>query len=60
MSVKKINFDENKKFLKSDFYKNKKINNIDDIDVKYFIGYNDNDLIRPLMIDWPYTNDCLY
>ena len=52
---------------KSDFYKNKKIFNIDDIDVnkilvskkeqygkynsfKYFIGYNDNDVIRPLYL----------
>ena len=50
---------------KSDFYKNKKVTKIDDIDVdkilvskeepygaknsfKYFIGYNDNDAIRPL------------
>ena len=55
-----------KRILKSDFYnKNKKIFNIDDIDVnkilvskketygkynsfKYFIEYNDNDVIRPL------------
>ena len=61
------NFD-NKKIKKSDFYnKNKKIFNIDDIDVnkilvskkeqygkynsfKYFIGYNDNDVIRPLYL----------
>ena len=52
---------------KSDFYKNKKIFNIDDIDVnkilvskkepygknnsfKYFIGFNDNDVIRPLCL----------
>ena len=53
---------------KNDFYnKNKKIFNIDDIDVnnilvskkeqygkhnsfKYFIGYNDNDVIRPLYL----------
>ena len=52
---------------KSGFYKNKKIFNIDDIDVnkilvskketygkynslKYFIGYNDNDIIRPLCL----------
>ena len=52
---------------KSDFYKNKKVINIDSIDVnkilvskkepygttnsfKYFIGYNDNDFIRPLCI----------
>ena len=66
MSVKNINF-EGKKIKKSDFYKNKKITKIDDIDVnkilvskkesygtknslKYFIGYNDNDVIRPLCI----------
>ena len=60
---------DNKKIKKSDFYnnKNKKIFNIDDIDVnkilvskkeqygkynsfKYFIGYNDNDVIRPLCL----------
>ena len=58
-----------KKIKKSEFYnnKNKKIFNIDDIDVnkilvskkeqygkynsfKYFIGYNDNDVIRPLYL----------
>ena len=61
-----INFDD-KKIKKNSFYKNKKINNIEDIDVnnilvskkesydnknsfKYFIGYNDNDIIRPLCI----------
>ena len=66
MSGKNINF-EDKKFLKSDFYKNKKINSIDDIDVnkilaskkesygtknslKYFIEYNNNDVIRPLCV----------
>ena len=32
MSGKNINFDD-KKIKKSDFYKNKKINSIDDIDV---------------------------
>ena len=32
MSGKNINFDD-KKIIKSDFYKNKKINRIDDIDV---------------------------
>ena len=32
MSRKNINFND-EKFRKSDFYKNKKINNIDDIDV---------------------------
>ena len=63
----KLNFN-NKNIKKSDFYnRNKKIFNIDDIDVnkiliskketydeynsfKYFIGYNDNDVIRPLYL----------
>ena len=56
-----------KKKLKNDFYKNKKVFQIDDIDVnklliskketygtknafKYFIGYNDNDVIRSLSV----------
>ena len=69
MSGKSINFDD-KKIKRSSFYKNKKINNIEDIDVnnvlvskkepygtksshKYFIGYNDNDNIRPLCIRLP-------
>ena len=69
MSGKNINF-ANKKIKKSDFYKNKKINRIDEIDVnkilvskkesygtknsfKYFIGYNDNDVIRPLCVRLP-------
>ena len=66
MSGKCINFGD-KKIKKIDFYKNKKIFNIDDIDVYkilvskkepygknnwliYFIGYNDNDVIRPLCL----------
>ena len=69
ISGKNIKFD-NKKIKRSSFYKNKKINNIEDIDVnnilvskkesygnknsfKYFIGYNDNDVIRPLCIKLP-------
>ena len=65
MSGKSINFDE--KILKNDFYNNKKIFNIDDIDdIKilvskkepygknilflYFIGNNDNNVIRPLCL----------
>ena len=69
MSGKNINFDD-KKIRKSTFYKNKIINNIEDIDVnnilvskkeaygnknsfKYFIGYNDNDVIRLLCIRLP-------
>ena len=67
MNGNSINF-ENKNIEKSDFYnKNKKIFNIDDIDVnkilvskkeqygkynsfKYFIRYNDNDVIRQLYL----------
>ena len=66
MSRKNINFDD-KKIKRSSFYKNKKINNIEDVDVnnilvskrepystknslKYFVGYNHNDIIRPLCI----------
>ena len=69
MSRKSANFDV-KKIKKSDFYKNKKVTKIDDIDVnkilvskeepygtknsfKYFIGYNDNDVIRPLCVRLP-------
>ena len=71
MSGNSINFDD-KKNLKSDFYnKNKKIFDINDIDVvnkilvskkekygkynsfKHFIGYNDNDVIKPLYLDLP-------
>ena len=67
MSGKNINFDEKKKKRKkrSEFYKNKKVFQIDDTDVskirfskkepygpknalKYFTGYNGNDVIRPL------------
>ena len=66
MSENSINLN-NKKIKKSDFYKNKKIFNKDDIDVnkilvskketygkynsfKYFIAYNDNNVIRPLYL----------
>ena len=66
MSRKTINFND-KKIQKSDFYKNKKVFQIDNIDFnnilvskkepyatknsfKYFIGYNDNDIIKPLCI----------
>ena len=63
MSGKNINFDD-KKIKKSIFYKSKRIYSTDDIDVKkepystknslkYFIGYNDNDIIRPLCIRLP-------
>ena len=66
MSGNSIMFDD-KNLKKSNFYKNKKIFNIDNIDVnkilvskketygkynsfKYFIGYNDNDVIKPLYL----------
>ena len=66
MSGKSINF-EDKKINKNNFYKNKKLFNIHDLDVnkildstkesygtknslKYFIGLNDDDVIRPLCI----------
>ena len=69
ISGKNINFDD-KKVKKYTFYKNKKINKIDDTDVnkilvskkepygtknssKYFVGYNDNDIIRPLYVRLP-------
>ena len=69
MSGKNISFDE-KKIKNIEFYKNKKVTSIDDVDVnkmlvykkepygtknsfKYFIGYNDNDIIRPLCIRLP-------
>ena len=69
MSGKNINFDD-KKIKRSEFYKNKKVTRIDDIDVnkilvskkepygtensfKYFVGYNDNDVIRPLCVRLP-------
>ena len=59
-----------KKIKNRNFYKNKKVTKINDIDVnkilvskeepygtknsfKYFIGYNDNDVIRPLCIRLP-------
>ena len=72
MSGESINF-EDKKNKNSDFYKNKKIFNINNIGVnkilvskkesygsknsfKYFIGYNDNDVVRPLCKKLPQIN----
>ena len=66
MSGNNVNSDD-KKIKRSNFYKNKKVLQIDNIDVnkilvskeepygtqnsfKYFIGYNDNDVIRPLCL----------
>ena len=67
MSEKNVNFGD-KKGKKSDFYKNKKVIKIYDVNkklvskeepygtktsFKYFIGYNDNDIIGPLCIRLP-------
>ena len=69
MNGKNIIF-SNTNIKESNFYKNKKLYKIDDIDVhkilvsikesyckksssKYFIGYNDNGVIRPLCIKLP-------
>ena len=69
MSGKSINFDD-KKINKSSFYKNKKLFNLNDIDVnkilvskkesygtknslKYFLGYDDGGVIKPLCILLP-------
>ena len=66
MSKNSIKFDD-KKIKKSDFYKNKKIFDINNTDVnnilvskkekygKYdsFIGYNDNNVIEPLYLELP-------
>ena len=69
MNGKSMNL-EGKKVKKGEFYKNKKVFLIDDVDVnkilvskkepygtknalKYFIGYNDNDVIRPLCLRLP-------
>ena len=66
MKGKNIDFDD-KKIKKTEFYKDRKVFQIDDIDVNkilvskkepydknnsviYFIGYNDNDVIRPLYL----------
>ena len=67
---KQHKFWRQKKIKKSEFYKNKKVFLIDDIDVnkilvskkephgtknalKYFIGYNDNEVIRSLCVRLP-------
>ena len=69
ISWKSISFN-NEKIRKDDFYKNKKTNDIENINVdnilvskkepygtknsfKHFIGYNDNNIIRPLRIKLP-------
>ena len=62
MSGKKINFDD-KKIKNSDLYKNDiDVNKIlvsknepygNKNSLKYFIGYNDNDIVRPLCIRLP-------
>ena len=75
MIGKTINFDV-KKINKSNFYRNKKLFKIDNIDVnkiliskkepygtknvlKYFIGYNDNDVFQPLGIKLPHMIGCV-
>ena len=75
MTGNRINFDDKK--VKNNFYnKNKKIFNIDDIDVnkilvskkeqygkynsfKYFIGYNNNDVIRTLCLKLLQMTGCI-
>ena len=69
MSGNNIKFDD-KKIKESDFYKNKKTFNINDIDInnilvskkekygkydsfQHFIGYNDNNGIKPLYLEFP-------
>ena len=69
MSGKAINFND-KKVRKKNFYRNKKVYRIEDIDIdnvlvckkeqyrtknsfRYFIGYSDNAIIRPLCIRLP-------
>ena len=69
MNEKNISFD-NKKIKKSEFHKNKKAFQIDDVDANkilvskkephgtknaltYFIGHNDNDVIRSLCVRLP-------
>ena len=69
MSRKNVNF-RDKKIKKSDFYKNKKVTKINDINAnkilvfkeepysaknlfQYFIGFNDNDVIRLLCTNLP-------
>ena len=76
MSGKSINFDD-KRINKSNFYKNKKLFNIYDLDVnkilvskkesygkknslKYFIGYNNDNVIRPLCIKLPHGDNDKY
>ena len=70
MSGNNINFD-NKKIKISDFYKkkiftiddidvdkilvSKKVSYSKNNSFKYFIGYNDNDIIRPLLVKLPQT-----
>ena len=74
MSEKNIKFGD-KEINKSNFYKNKKLFKIEDIDInnilvskqsygtknslKYFIGYNDDDVIRPLCIKLPQMIGCV-
>ena len=75
MSGKNIILDD-KKINKSNFYENKKLFSIYDIEVdkiliskkepnrkrssfKYFLGYNDDDVIRPLCVKLPQMIGCV-
>ena len=66
MSGNSINFYDKKLKKKNDFYKSKEIFDISNIDVnkilvskkekygdsfKYFVGYNENDVIKPLCLE---------
>ena len=71
MSGNSKNFSDKKKNKKSDFYKNKKIFDINDIDVnkilvskknmvnKHFIGYNNNNCIKPLYLELSQMIGCI-
>ena len=50
MSVKNINF-EGKKIKKSDFYKNKKITKIDDIDVNKILVSKKNHMVQKIHLN---------
>ena len=71
MEIVKISVTKKKKIKKSDFYKNKKIFDINDIDVnkilaskknvvnKHFIGYNDNNCIKSLYLELSQMIGCI-
>ena len=71
MNKNNINFNNKKKIKKSNFHKNKKIFDINDIDVnkilvskknmvnKHFIGYNNNNCIKPLYLELSQMIGCI-